>query len=226
MGEAAGRRVCSKGCPLSAPSLFEWWLRLLRVLSWRSPNTTVNSLASWAEWLPTLQKRWSEEVEGKPLPWYAEAKREEGAGATFLGLTVTPVHGGKGRHWQAIAVGDCCLFQVRDGQLLKAFPVSRSVDFGDTPWLIDSRPAKRASVECRELWEEGEGQPYDSFWLMTDALAQWFLRACEADRKPWEILNEVLSADASNEAFAGWVQERRVTRELHNDDVTLLAVDF
>src|SRR5262249_12712246 len=32
-----------------------------------------------ADWLEPLQRRWSDEVDGVDLPWYAEVKREQGA---------------------------------------------------------------------------------------------------------------------------------------------------
>src|SRR5580704_9448411 len=33
----------------------------------------------WSSWLPALQQRWQAEVGGQDLPWYAEAKVQEGA---------------------------------------------------------------------------------------------------------------------------------------------------
>src|SRR5262249_47193483 len=36
-------------------------------------------------WVGPLRGRWAAEVDGRPLPWYAEEKRELGAFATFLG---------------------------------------------------------------------------------------------------------------------------------------------
>src|SRR5712691_3925370 len=41
---------------------------------------------AWLKRLPAVQEQWWAVVGPKSLPWYAEAKREEGAFATFLGL--------------------------------------------------------------------------------------------------------------------------------------------
>src|SRR5438309_355857 len=41
-----------------------------------------------ADWLVPLRRRWVEEVAPLPLPWYAEAKREQGAFATLLGVAL------------------------------------------------------------------------------------------------------------------------------------------
>src|SRR5205809_929272 len=41
-----------------------------------------------ADWLTAPRRRWSAEVMGLELPWYAEMKREQGAFATLLGVGV------------------------------------------------------------------------------------------------------------------------------------------
>jgi hypothetical protein len=59
---------------------------------------------------------------------------------------------------------------------------------------------------------------------MTDALAQWFLRACAMDRQPWADLSVAVAAKP--EVFTIWVGDRRADRSLRNDDVTLLIVEI
>src|SRR5438874_561624 len=86
-----------------------------------------------AGWLQALQKDWAKQVGSKPLPWYAEAKRDQGAYATFLGLALKrSSKDGKGL-WRAVAVGDSCLFHFRGGRLLGAFPLNKSQQFGNQP---------------------------------------------------------------------------------------------
>ncbi|HEU4420658.1 MAG TPA: hypothetical protein VFT55_17095, partial [Planctomycetota bacterium] len=70
----------------------------------------------------------------------------------------------------------------------------------------------------------GDWQPHDTFYLMTDALAAWFLRCCEAGQQPWDVLEQVLGTADPQEAFAGLVRELREEKLLHNDDVTLLVI--
>ena len=38
------------------------------------------------DWLTPRRQQWVAEVDGLPLPWYAEDKREQGAYATLLGV--------------------------------------------------------------------------------------------------------------------------------------------
>ncbi|HKI34016.1 MAG TPA: protein phosphatase 2C domain-containing protein [Gemmataceae bacterium] len=168
-------------------------------------------------WLDAARRSWAAGVGGQPLPWYAEAKRDDGAFATLLGLVV-----GDGR-WHALAVGDSCLFQVRQDRLIEAFPLRRSAEFGNRPLLIGSRPPVAPASEVRA---EGRGgwQPADRFLLMTDALAQWFLRRHEAGDRPWEELTRLPTKPDASDAFATWVEERRRHDGLRNDDVTLVLV--
>src|SRR5581483_6124726 len=102
-----------------------------------------------SDWLAPLSERWAAAVDGRPLPWYAEAKREQGAFATLLGLVFrrpATALGGGGR-WRALAVGDSCLFQVRQDQLVKSFPVNCSQEFGNRPALLCSRPRASAGSQ-------------------------------------------------------------------------------
>jgi hypothetical protein len=173
-----------------------------------------------AGWLETLRQRWAAEVDPKPLPWYAEIKRQEGAFATLLGLTVKRAGGKGGGPWRAQAVGDTCLFQISRGRLARAFPLARSADFGNCPSLLGSRQAQQGPPKkARGRWRAG-----DRFYLMTDALAQWFLARHEARARPWQAIDTVLAEPATGKAFAAWVEGLRDHGGLRNDDVTLLTV--
>jgi len=168
-------------------------------------------------WLEAARRNWAARVDGQALPWYAEAKRDDGAFATLLGLVLTE------GHWHGLAVGDSCLFQVRQDRLIEAFPLRRSADFGNRPRLIGSRPPAGAG---REAHAEGQGawQSGDRLLLMTDALAHWFLRRHEAGDRPWQELAPFAAGPEANAAFAEWVEGRRRSDGLRNDDVTLALI--
>jgi hypothetical protein len=71
---------------------------------------------------------------------------------------------------------------------------------------------------------KGRCKVKDRFLLMTDALAQWFLREYEAGKAPWEVIEPILAESAGKEAFVSWVRELRDSQGLRNDDVTLVVV--
>jgi hypothetical protein len=152
------------------------------------------------------------------MPWYLEAGLIQGAFATFLGLVIEE------RKWYAVAVGDSCLFQIRRDELIRSFPVAQAADFSNTPWLVGSRTSPREVPHKNGLQQVGDCQPGDRLWLMTDALAQWFLTQAESGGKPWQALARVSDEASSEQSFASWIEELRSARQLRNDDVTLLAV--
>jgi hypothetical protein len=119
--------------------------------------------------------------------------------------------------WQAVAVGDACLFQVRDDALLSSFPVTEAAAFGTTPPLLSTRADySRRSLEHLSM-AAGECRPDDLFLLATDALAAWFLREIEVGGCPWRSLEEL-----SLLRFGRLVRRLRHEHSLRNDDVTLL----
>src|SRR5690242_12182046 len=46
------------------------------------------------EWLGPARQRWAADVDSRPLPWFAEEKREQGAYATLLGIAFRTVRAG------------------------------------------------------------------------------------------------------------------------------------
>ena len=61
----------------------------------------------------------------------------------------------------------------------------------------------------------------DALYLMTDALAEWFLRQFAAGGRPWKDIDGLSEA-----SFADWVQAQRKNRRLKNDDVTLVKIQM
>jgi hypothetical protein len=177
-------------------------------------------------WLTDVRRNWSKEVDQLSLPWYAETKRDEGAYATLVGLALRQPVADKGGTWRAVAVGDACLFHIRQGRLLASFPLTASAEFANNPPLIGSRPGPQDARGG--LWEQGHGrwQPNDRFLLMTDALAQWFLRQTETEGNPLAVIDELLGCADPQKAFSDWINRRRDRDGLRNDDVTLLVVDI
>jgi hypothetical protein len=191
--------------------------------SLRFDDTFQRALGKWDHWMRGYLR--DRERSGRPILWFEEAKLERGAFATFLGLRLRkreedPSSG----RWGAIALGDSCMFQVREDSLVTAFPIASAMTFDNLPPLVPSRPDDMALVTERAERTEGDWRSGDSFYLATDALSAWFLRAHESGEKPWRAL-----ADVDTEAiefFPDWVAEHRREQTMHNDDVTLTRIDI
>ena len=89
--------------------------------------------------------------------------------------------------------------------------MARAADFGSTPWLLGSSAPAEKSLAHKGVIQSGNWHTADRFWLMTDALAQWFLRESEAGGKPWETLEQLRMLPDT--AFAAWVEEQRDARK-------------
>jgi hypothetical protein len=202
---AAGRFAVADGASESA--FAGTWGRIL-------VRTYVRKGGPWSDWLPGARRRWRRQVEGRELPWYAEAKAEEGAFAALLAVACTE------GAWEAQAVGDCCLFQVRGDFLRRSFPVRRARDFSTRPNLLGSRSRTTAQVRTKRTHLRGDWRTGDVLYLMTDALAHWFLSRVEDRGRPWEALREIQTPDE----FVLWVQGLRRVELLRNDDVTLVRI--
>ena len=74
-------------------------------------------------------------------------------------------------------------------------------------------------------YASGSLLPGDCLFLMTDALAQWFLYAHEQGRRPWEAVAPLLDPSRPEDAFAAWVGGLRAGGGLRDDDVTLLGIE-
>ncbi|MEM2889837.1 MAG: protein phosphatase 2C domain-containing protein [Candidatus Hadarchaeum sp.] len=172
-----------------------------------------------------LQERWSEKVSRRPSPWYAEEKIRLGAFAAILGLTLYEGVGQNGGNWKAVAIGDSCLVQVRGEEVLARFPLADSAAFSNRPHLLSSNPAHNSHIVAHLRTIDGTWQPGDAFYLMTDALASWFMRELEEGQTPWRILRDFDTQDEVK-PFREWVESLRAQRAIRNDDVTLLRVDI
>lgn len=172
----------------------------------------------WPRTLAGLQAVWCREVAARPLPWYAEEKARLGAFAALVGLHLSERRPGE-YVWSALAVGDSCLFHIRDGCLRTAFPLNDAGQFTSRPLLVSSTGGGDRSQVHRV---SGAARRGDTFYLATDALACALLVAAEDDNL-WASVAGVVEADQSS--FTAWLTDLRNSGRLRNDDVTLLAVD-
>jgi hypothetical protein len=199
-----------------------WARQLVRMFC--SPNMATCS--DFVVGLPATQRRWRSAVSWRSLPWYAEAKLEAGAFAALLGLELFDDREAisRGGMWQAIAIGDCCLVHMRGDQLLRSFPMENAAAFNNRPVLLSSNPTYNSDVAENLSLAQGRWIPDDAFYLMTDALAAWFLAQTEEGGQPWTILRDLDTHDQATD-FMRFVHELRIQKLLRNDDVTLLRVD-
>ena len=218
-GRRTARAAVSDGASESAFAR-EWANALTDAFVSRPPDVGGLTDDSLREWLAPPREEWHAGVPWDRIPWHGEAKARAGAFATLLGLTVGAAPGRRpGLRWQAVAVGDSCLFVVRDGGLSQSFPIEDAEQFDNSPALVCSN-----ADNAGQPWEVvrrsgGECAAGDCFILASDALACWFLARNAEGERPWETL---LALDSAG--WAGWVGEQRREGLMGNDDTTLVIM--
>jgi hypothetical protein len=183
-----------------------------------------------ADTLGWAQRRWKARVASLPLAWYAQEKAGMGAFSTLVGLTILEasrrrsqyapdgVHDGR---WTAVAVGDSCLIQVRDGAAIAMLPLTSSAEFSSRPALISSLVSANRDLDGITSHAQGEWRSGDRFLLLTDAIAHWLLNSLENGQRG---LAELESATATQEIFSSWVAALRTSHQMRNDDTTVMTV--
>ena len=201
----AGRFAIADGASESFAA-GEWARLLVDAFVGRGPSR---------DWLAEPRADWLRAVAGQAVSWYAEEKLSAGGHATFVGLTTRVV--ADQFDWEAVAVGDACLFHVVGGSLLSSFPLDRPTDFTSSPTLISSRAGT-------PNWKVARGvlRPGEALLLATDALAQCLLESANDRRFAGTGL---LTMDHDDD-FALWVAATRAAGKLRNDDVALGIVEF
>lgn len=175
----------------------------------------------YGEWRKRKAEYLADRAQNNPLKWFEEQGIANGGYSSVLAVRFA--HDLKWRY-QAVAVGDSCLFHIRQRKPIKAFPIERSELFDSRPRLLSSESFDRDAL-CRSLHVDtsyaNHFKPGDCLYLMTDALSAWFLREIEAHRNPVDTIKTLRSQDQ----FSEFVNDLRKEGSLGNDDTTLMVIE-
>ncbi len=219
-GLGAARVAVSDGASES-PFAREWANMLTEAFVAEPPVSCGLTEDSLNTWLKSPQERWHGSVPWDRLPWHGEAKTQAGAFATLLGLTIKAAPDNSEQlFWQALAVGDSCLFIIRDDRLWLSFPLEDAAQFDNTPALLCSNPDNAGNMWEGMHQHSGECTAGDLLILATDALACWFLAQNATGEKPWETLLALDWAEGN-----AWIEEQRREGLMRNDDTTLIIIE-
>jgi len=204
------------------------WAALLSLAAVQNPPF-VNDAELLTEWLKPLRRIWKEEVNllksNDSLSWNQEAKllEKRTASSTLLWVEFSNEDdqaSDTAIRYCSYAVGDCCLFHVRDNQLLKSFPITDSKELDLDPSSIESSRRSDSAWQFKEC--EGFCEPGDWIVLATDAVAGWILseNECKA-RMNWELLWSMTRQD-----FEKRIAVLRENGQIRFDDSTLVLLQI
>ena len=163
-------------------------------------------------------------AKGRALAWFEAEVMGSGAFATLVGVHLEDLPGG-GVRFRALAVGDSCLFVLRQGKIEASFPLTVSSQFSGAPLLLASLAASSGLVASTLKTLTGELTTGDGLLLATDALSAWAMRALERGEDPVPTLLGLVGGDERT-AFDDFLAAERREKRLRNDDVTLVHVSL
>ncbi|MFI8992679.1 protein phosphatase 2C domain-containing protein [Streptomyces sp. NPDC053542] len=170
-------------------------------------------------WATAAADDWAAGVDlPSDAPPYLVDAVARGSAATLLGILVDPSPAGTNSvWWRAVAIGDTCLFALRNDSVVEAFPLDEPGQFNSTPALIPTAATALAKAFHRPRTTRGACGVGDSLLVMTDALARWTLRRAAQDGGVWRFLSRV-----ERTRFEDTVRTLRDRQEVEADDITFL----
>jgi len=175
-------------------------------------------------WLAERRSEWAASFDEQTLTWHQKPKLKQGAAATLMWIELHPPDAQQNEPpgtlaLRCFAVGDCCLFHVRDDQVLRAFPLENSAAFDTHPAVVRSIETPAAGHVAFDTLED-RCLPGDLLVLSTDALAAWALAQLESGDNPgWESYWSLSEA-----AWAQRVIKLRQANQMRYDDTTALLL--
>jgi hypothetical protein len=169
------------------------------------------------EWFGDQVHIWRDRATSATTWWAKDAEREQPPSATFAGLQFLAYQ--EAAAWEVTAVGDCCLFQVRQGRLEVAFPLTSPTQFNTRPDLLTTAAGRLdGSLDALQTCT-GRALPGDVFVLATDAASEWLLSLGEYDQQSWARLGFFGSQE-----FARMMTELREADAIAVDDIAVVVI--
>ncbi len=198
-----------------------------RILVETCANTNLSE-GNFLRAVRSAQGNWQGAMKLVELPWHAQEKLRQGAfsALTWLEIKHFPLHPSNAFVWNALAVGDCCLFIARNREFFLSLPLQDSREFSNSPVLIPSRSEKTDTIKGRIQTARGSLKMGDQLLLGSDAISSWIMKRNQSEQ--FEFLKMLLSIrnGKSTIGFEHWVKDLRKKNEIKNDDTSLIFIEL
>lgn len=216
INEAVSRFAVADGAT-EAFDAKSWANRL--VTSWVNGNAGDFFEKDFEDWLKEQGRLQHESWNGLKLSWYAEEKSALGSFAAFVGVQIEEIDGKLS--CRAVALGDSCLIHQKGDEILSSFPLSDSNNFNSTPALAPSSFLLFEKALPNVITKTNSLEQGDTLWLLSDAVAAWFLNESGKERFLEFVSLLDNSADETLIKFFGNERERN---RIKDDDIAILRL--
>lgn len=176
---------------------------------------TAGDNGSYDRWHRRISEQWKELAQAETgTEWYQQQNLRRGSAAAFAAAIIDA-----DRCW-CLAVGDCCLFQIRPGvnhACVASFPMSSWAAFNSAPGLF------RTDLDLPVIWPQWTRlklDPADVIVGTSDGIAEWVLAAAVQNPEVWQLLAEMSAAD-----FQDVVAKEREAGTMVDDDTIVVRLD-
>lgn len=196
------------------------WATLLAD-AWVEDKAAAVSIDAFRSHVAEQSLRLHASWQGRALSWYAEEKARAGSYAAFVGVQFDM--NAKLPRWQAIALGDCCLIQIRKASIARSFPLTDDEQFTSSPVLVPSLESMRDAALSKMLIDSGTIENGDVFLLLSDAVAAWYLKQAKQRDAVCDEFDAHLAASRHDELTRLFDRERLAHR-IKDDDIAVLRI--
>ena len=217
-GNGTTKFVCALSDGATEMSYSALWAELIATGFCESKG----SIDEFERILPDIRKQWITRTSKPDLPWYAEQKLALGAFATLLGLKIEESDNSEELVFTSYAVGDTCLFHIRNAALIASFPATNHHQLLNRPLLLPSRYDSRDNLADMVKVETAGFMKGDRLILATDAVSGWIFSEVERGGAPFIELDRVIRSELE---FAAWISALRGEAKIKNDDCTIIWID-
>jgi hypothetical protein len=177
-----------------------------------------------SEWAEVCAKDYQSRFDFSLLSWSQQAAFERGSFATLLGVEwneTTEV-------LEIVAIGDSVAFLVENSTIIESWPYRTVEQFHQRPVLLSTISALNGFLQGDDFRSQHytawrvSGSADTVMMCMTDALAQWVLRAVQEHDPAWKQLLTLQSAAELGDL----VLSERAAKRMKTDDSTLIVCRF
>lgn len=173
-----------------------------------------------AIWRNRVNNRLREQQEEGKATYLAEGMLAEGksAGATLAGIRFN------GQSWNGDVLGDTCVIEVQNDKIVQIHTSQDTDTFDNYPDYYDSNPIKEGKGKPMAI--SGLLQPNGLLLIVSDPFSDLFCELLKQDEAKVSALLVRLLSLKTHEEFEKLISDLRANAHMHNDDSTLVMIEY